>query len=216
MDVHFKTISEVGRDLRSGAVTCVSLTEQILQRIEDKDRTLNAFVTVTPDLALRQAKIADEERASGKDRGPLHGIPIAVKDLFQTEGLRTTCGSKLFENWIPEEDATAVRLLREAGAVILGKTGLHELAYGTDSINAFFGAIANPWATDRDPGGSSGGSAAAVAGGLAFAALGTDTGCSICKRRSSTCAILRRSRWTCGRRSGAPSSGPIMPGASAR
>ena len=117
--------------------------------------------------------------SKGHDRGPLHGIPIAIKDLLATKGIRTTCGSKLFENWIPDYDAAAVTRLREAGAVLMGKTGMHELAYGHTSINAFFGAIGNPWAPDHDPGGSSGGSASAVAAGMAYAALGSDTGCSI-------------------------------------
>ena len=189
MSVHFKTISEVGKSLRSREITSTALTELMLGRIEALNGKLNAFITVTAELALEQAQRADEELGRGLDRGPLHGIPIAVKDLFATEGIRTTCGSKLFEDWVPDHDAAAVTRLRDAGSVLLGKTGMHELAYGSTSINPFFGAIANPWALDHDPGGSSGGSASAVAAGLAYAALGTDTGCSI-RQPAHCCGIV--------------------------
>lgn len=189
MDLHFDTFTNVGRKLRSGETTAVALTELILERIDAHNEQLNAYVTVTTDLARQQALQADEELGRGQDRGPLHGIPVAVKDLFATKGIRTTCGSKLFENWIPDHDATVVSRLRDAGAVLLGKTGMHELAYGHSSINPFFGAIANPWAVDHDPGGSSGGSASAVAAGLAYAALGTDTGCSI-RQPAHCCGIV--------------------------
>ncbi len=161
----------------------------MLDRIGQHNETLNAFITVTAECALDQAKKADDEICHGKDRGPLHGIPIAVKDLFATEGVRTTCGSKLFENWIPEHDAAAVTRMLDAGAVLLGKTGLHELAYGNTSINPFFGPVRNPWATDHDPGGSSGGSASAVSAGLAYSALGTETGCSI-RQPAHCCGIV--------------------------
>lgn len=161
----------------------------MLARIGQHNVTLNAFITVTAELALDQAKKADEELANGRDRGPLHGIPVAVKDLIATEGIRTTCGSRLFEDWIPDYDAVAVARLREAGCVLLGKTGLHELAYGCTSINPFFGPVRNPWATDHDPGGSSGGSASAVSAGLAYAALGTETGCSI-RQPAHCCGIV--------------------------
>jgi aspartyl-tRNA(Asn)/glutamyl-tRNA(Gln) amidotransferase subunit A len=161
----------------------------MLDRIGRHNDALNAFITVTADLALDRAGKADVELRGGSDRGPLHGIPVAVKDLFATRGIRTTCGSKLFEDWIPESDAAAVTRLNEAGAVLLGKTGLHELAYGNNSINPFFGPIRNPWATDHDPGGSSGGSASAVSAGLAYAALGTETGCSI-RQPAHCCGIV--------------------------
>lgn len=161
----------------------------MLDRIGQHNATLNAFITVTPALALDQARKADSELTSGKDRGPLHGIPVAVKDLFATKGTRTTCGSRLFETWVPDYDAAVVMRLYEAGCVLLGKTGLHELAYGNTSINPFFGAVRNPWAIDHDPGGSSGGSASAVAAGLAYAALGTETGCSI-RQPAHCCGIV--------------------------
>lgn len=189
MSLAFETIEQVGEKLRAGDVSSMALTELMLERIDALDPRLNAYVTVTADLARAQAQQADRELSSGHDRGPLHGIPVAVKDLFETKGIRTTCGSKLYENWVPERDAAAVVRLRDAGAVLLGKTGMHELAYGHSSINPFFGAIGNPWAPDHDPGGSSGGSASAVAAGLAYAALGTDTGCSI-RQPAHCCGIV--------------------------
>lgn len=187
--LHFETIDRIGEQIRSGALSAEALTISMLDRISELNETVNAYITVTDDLALDQARQADAELRDGQDRGPLHGVPVAVKDLFATSGIRTTGGSKMFENWVPGHDATAVTRLREAGAVLLGKTGLHELAYGTTSINPFFGTIRNPWSLARDPGGSSGGSAAAVAAGMAFAALGTDTGCSI-RQPAHCCGIV--------------------------
>lgn len=187
--IHYNSIEEIGTKLRAGEISSEALTVLMLERIDQLNEKLNAYITVTSDLALDQAKKADEELRDGNDRGALHGVPIAVKDLFATKGIRTTGGSKLYENWIPGHDAEVVVKLQDAGAVLLGKTGLHELAYGTTSINPFFGAIRNPWATDCDPGGSSGGSAAAVAAGMAFAALGTDTGASI-RQPAHCCGIV--------------------------
>ena len=136
-------------------------------------------MTVTADLARAQAAEAEREIAAGRYRGPLHGIPVAVKDLFATKGIRTTAGSRILKDWIPEEDATVVRKLREAGAVLLGKLGMHEFAYGISSVNPHFGDVRNPWDTTRIPGGSSGGSAVAVVLAEAYATLGSDTGGSI-------------------------------------
>ena len=140
---------------------------------------LNAFVTITEDLALEQAHRADEELARGIDRGPLHGIPYALKDMFETRGIRTTCGSSLFADHIPNRDAAVYEKLTEAGAVLMGKTGLHELAYGITSNNPHFGAVRNPRDVGKVPGGSSGGSGAAVSAGLIPFAMGSDTGGSI-------------------------------------
>ena len=179
MNLHYKSIPEIAALIRDGRLTSVELTEQILSRIERLDPRLNAFVTVTSASARRCAAKADTELKDGIDRGPLHGVPVAVKDIFATEGERTTSGSLLFSDWIPSQDATAVKKLKDAGAVIVGKTGMFELAAGTTGHNPFFGNIENPWKRGHDPGGSSGGSASAVASGLAFAALGTDTGCSV-------------------------------------
>ncbi|MEL7312962.1 MAG: amidase, partial [Pseudomonadota bacterium] len=187
--MHFDSISKISQRLRDGTTTSRELTEQLLARITRFDDTLNAYATVTADAALESAGAADAELSQGIDRGPLHGVPIAIKDLCATAGIRTTAGSRLYENWVPESDATVVRKLRDAGAVLLGKTGMHELAYGMDSDNAFFGAIRNPWDTSRTPGGSSGGSAAAVSAGLAYGAIGTDTGCSI-RHPAHCCGIV--------------------------
>lgn len=165
--------------VRDRRVSPVELTEACLARIEAVEPRLNAFVTVTGDLARAQARDAEGEIAAGRYRGPLHGIPVAVKDLFATKGIRTTAGSRILANWIPDEDATVVRKLREAGAVLLGKLGLHEFAYGISSVNPHYGDVHNPWDTTKIPGGSSGGSAVAVVAGEAYAALGSDTGGSI-------------------------------------
>lgn len=173
------TVLEAAAALRARKVSSVELTVQCLARIEKLNPKLNAFITVTAQTALAEARKADEEMAGGQDRGPLHGIPVAHKDLFCTNGVRTTSGSKVFSTYIPNFDAAVVERLREAGAVMVGKTGMHEHAYGITSNNPHFGAIRNPWDPERIPGGSSGGSAVAVATGMALLATGSDTGGSI-------------------------------------
>ncbi|MGA2324849.1 MAG: amidase [Bryobacteraceae bacterium] len=173
------TILEAAAALRSRKISCAELVAQSLARIARLDPKLNAFITVLEESAPPAAKRADEELARGIDRGPLHGIPVAVKDVFCTQGIRTTCGSRIFENHVPGHDAAVVEKLAEAGAVLVGKTNLHELAYGVTSTNPHFGAVRNPWDLERIPGGSSGGSAAAVASGMVFLAMGSDTGGSI-------------------------------------
>jgi aspartyl-tRNA(Asn)/glutamyl-tRNA(Gln) amidotransferase subunit A len=173
------TVLEAAAALRARKVSSVELTVQCLARIEKLNPKLNAFITVTASTALAEARKADEEMAGGQDRGPLHGIPVAHKDLFCTNGVRTTSGSKLFSSYIPNFDAAVVERLREAGAVMVGKTGMHEHAYGITSNNPHFGAVRNPWDPERIPGGSSGGSAVAVATGMALFATGSDTGGSI-------------------------------------
>jgi len=165
--------------VRERRVSPAELTDACLARIEAVEPLLNAFVTVTADIARAQAREAGDEIAAGRYRGPLHGIPVAVKDLFATKGVRTTAGSRILADWIPDEDATVVRHLREAGAVLLGKLGMHEFAYGVSSVNPHFGDVHNPWDTTKIPGGSSGGSAVAVAAGEAYVTLGSDTGGSI-------------------------------------
>ena len=172
-------LEETAAFVRDRRVSPVDLTEACLARIGAVEPRLNAFVTVTADLARIQAREAEGEIAAGHYRGPLHGIPVAVKDLFATKGIRTTAGSRILANWLPQEDATVVRRLRDAGAVLLGKLGLHEFAYGISSVNPHFGDVHNPWDTNKIPGGSSGGSAVAVVAGEAYAALGSDTGGSI-------------------------------------
>jgi aspartyl-tRNA(Asn)/glutamyl-tRNA(Gln) amidotransferase subunit A len=173
------TIAEAAQKLRSRDISSVELTRQCLGQIEKLNPTLNAFITVTGDSALARAEELDRELAQGVDRGPLHGIPVAHKDLMWTKGIRTTSGSKIFADFVPDRDAAVVAKMAEAGAVMVGKTGLHELAYGITSNNPHFGAIRNPRDPERSPGGSSGGSGVAVATGMAFVATGTDTGGSV-------------------------------------
>jgi aspartyl-tRNA(Asn)/glutamyl-tRNA(Gln) amidotransferase subunit A len=175
--------------LRARKVSSRELVTQSLRKIERLNSKLNAFITVTGEAALAEADARDEELARGIDRGPLHGIPIAHKDLMRTKGVRTTAGSKIFADYVPRRDAAIVTKLREAGAVSLGKTGLHELAYGITSNNPHFGAIHNPWDLKRIPGGSSGGSAASVAASILPFATGTDTGGSI-RVPASFCGVV--------------------------
>ncbi|PYE49370.1 amidase [Deinococcus yavapaiensis] len=176
-DVLFLSIAELGARFRAGSLSPVDVTRATLQRIEQLDTVLNAFITVTGDLAMEQAEAAERELRSGVDRGPLHGVPVALKDLADTAGVRTTCGARILSDHVPTVDATVVTRLREAGAVLVGKTNMLEFAYGI--VHPDFGQTNNPWDPTRTAGGSSGGSAAAVAAGLCFAALGTDTGGSI-------------------------------------
>jgi aspartyl-tRNA(Asn)/glutamyl-tRNA(Gln) amidotransferase subunit A len=173
------TIRELSRKIHDREISPVELTGDCLARIEKLNPTLNAFITVTAESALDEARRAEQEISRGNYRGPLHGIPIGLKDIIDTAGVRTTAASALFKNRIPDEDAEVVRRLRAAGAIILGKQNLHEFAYGGSSMISFFGEIHNPWDTTRVTGGSSGGSAASVAAGLGFAAVGTDTAGSI-------------------------------------
>ncbi len=173
------TIAQLAPRLRRKEVSPVELTQACLRRIEKLNPALNAFITVTADSALAEAQLAESELIRGEWRGPLHGIPIALKDLIDTAGTRTTAASALFEHRIPAQDAEVVHRLRDAGAIILGKNNLHEFAYGGSSLVSFFGDVHNPWNVEHVAGGSSGGSAAAVMAGLCFAAIGTDTAGSI-------------------------------------
>jgi aspartyl-tRNA(Asn)/glutamyl-tRNA(Gln) amidotransferase subunit A len=173
------TLEAAAEAVRTRQISPVSLTDSCLARVAALEPRLNAFITVTAASARDEARQAEREIAAGRYRGPLHGIPVAVKDLFATKGVRTTAGSRILADWIPEDDATVVRKLREAGAVLLGKLGLHEFAYGISSVNPHFGDVRNPWDPTKIPGGSSGGSAVAVAAGEAYATLGSDTGGSI-------------------------------------
>ena len=183
------TILEASRALRSRQISCLELTNRCLDHIGKLNPRLNAFITVTEQSARARAQELDRELTSGRDRGPLHGIPIGHKDLIWTKGVRTTSGSKLFERFIPDRDAHVVEKLNDAGAVMVGKTGLHELAYGITSDNPHFGTIRNPRNTEHIPGGSSGGSAVAVATGMALMATGTDTGGSI-RIPASYCGVV--------------------------
>jgi len=183
------TIPEIGTGLRSKKTSVRELTEETLRRVGDANPRLNAFITVTEAAARARAAALDDELARGIDRGPLHGIPIAHKDNIFTRGVHTTGGSKIFADFVPGYDAAIVSQLNDAGANVIGKTGLHEFAYGITSNNPHFGAIRNPWDPERIPGGSSGGSAAAVAAGLVPLATGTDTGGSI-RIPASFCGVV--------------------------
>lgn len=174
-----RTIQEASKALRARQVSSVELTKQCLSNIERHQPKLNAFITVTAEHALAQANRADEDLANGRDHGPLHGIPISLKDLFRTKGILTTGGSLLYKDMIPDYDSAVTERLNAAGAVLVGKTGMHELAYGVTSNNPHFGAVRNPWNLERIPGGSSGGSGAAVSAQMCFMSMGSDTGGSI-------------------------------------
>jgi aspartyl-tRNA(Asn)/glutamyl-tRNA(Gln) amidotransferase subunit A len=173
------TISELASRIRKKEISPVEITQRCLCRIEKRDPALNAFIAVMAESAMAEARVAEAEILREQWRGPLHGIPIALKDLIDTAGVHTTSASALHEKRIPTEDAEVVRCLRQAGAIILGKNNLHEFAYGGSSLVSHFGEVHNPWDVARIAGGSSGGSAAAVAAGLAYAAIGTDTAGSI-------------------------------------
>jgi len=173
------TIEEFGRRLRAREITSEEATEACLRRIDSDNPRLNAFILVMADEARRQARDADRELAEGRDRGPLHGVPVSIKDLFDLRGVPTTAASRVREGHVAVRDAPSMAHLRMAGAVFIGKTNLHEFAFGTTNEDSAFGPARNPHDPSRSPGGSSGGSAASVVAGMALATIGTDTGGSI-------------------------------------
>ncbi|MDX6444360.1 MAG: aspartyl-tRNA(Asn)/glutamyl-tRNA(Gln) amidotransferase subunit [Blastocatellia bacterium] len=183
------SISEAAELLRQKKISPVDLTAACLDRIERLNPVLNAFITVTREGAMAGARVAEDEIQRGQWRGPLHGIPIGLKDLIDTAGVRTTCGSALFADQVPTEDAYVVQRLKRAGAVLLGKQNLQEFAYGGTSASSHFGAVHNPWNPKHIAGGSSGGSAAAVAAGMCFGAIGSDTGGSI-REPAAFCGVV--------------------------
>jgi aspartyl-tRNA(Asn)/glutamyl-tRNA(Gln) amidotransferase subunit A len=178
-DLAALSLAEASARIRARTVTPTQLTQACLARINVYNPKLNAFITVLREQSLAQARELDAEQRAGGLRSPLHGIPIALKDNIDTAGIRTTAASAVFDDRIPSEDAEVTRRLKAAGAIFIGKTNLHEFAMGGTSATSYYGPVRNPWALDRNPGGSSGGSAAAVAAELCFGALGTDTGGSI-------------------------------------
>ena len=185
--MHDKTIAELSKELHNKDISSVELTQHFLSRINTLDKQLNSFITVTEEQALAEAKAADETIARGEG-APLTGIPIAQKDIFCTKGIRTSCGSKMLDNFIAPYDATVISNFKAAGAVCLGKTNMDEFAMGSSNETSFYGGVKNPWDPTKIPGGSSGGSAAAVAARLAPAATGTDTGGSI-RQPAAFCGI---------------------------
>jgi aspartyl-tRNA(Asn)/glutamyl-tRNA(Gln) amidotransferase subunit A len=184
----FWDLTQASQAVQTRKISPVELTELCLSRIEKLDSRYNAFITVTAESAIAEARKAEGEIARGEWKGPLHGIPLAVKDLAETAGVRTTAASRVLEHNIPSEDAEVVRRLRAAGAVLLGKLNLHEFAYGGSGIVSHYGPARNPWNVDHITGGSSSGSAAAVAAGLCYGAIGTDTAGSI-RLPSAFCGI---------------------------
>jgi len=198
--MHNKTIAEISRDLAAGEYSSTEITTDLLARVKDLDKGLNSFITVTEEQALAQAKAADERRAAGNATA-WTGVPMAHKDIFCTKGVLTTCGSKMLSNFEAPYDATVVENFNNAGAVSLGKTNMDEFAMGSSNETSYFGPVKNPWDKDRVPGGSSGGSAAAVAARLVPGATATDTGGSI-RQPAALCGITglkptygRVSRW---------------------
>lgn len=199
MTLHTKTLAELSRGLDSGEFTSVELTQHFLDRIASFDGDLNSFITVTPEQALAQAKRADDLRATGNG-GPLTGIPLAQKDIFCTKGVKTTAASKMLDNFVAPYDAHTVEKLNAAGLVCLGKTNMDEFAMGSSNESSFYGTVKNPWDHAKVPGGSSGGSAAAVAARIAPAATGTDTGGSIRQPASLVgCTGLKPTYGRCSR-----------------
>nr|WP_087107939.1 Asp-tRNA(Asn)/Glu-tRNA(Gln) amidotransferase subunit GatA [Parendozoicomonas haliclonae] len=198
--MHQQSLAELSGALQAGKVSSVELTQHYLDRIKQLNNKINCFITVTEEQALEQAKAADTAIAAG-NASPLTGIPLAHKDLFCTEGVKTSCGSKMLDNWVAPYESTVTGNLKAAGTVTLGKLNMDEFAMGGSNENSFYGPVRNPWNKEMVPGGSSGGSAAAVAAGLAVATTGTDTGGSI-RQPASMCGITglkptygRVSRW---------------------
>ncbi|HKC51854.1 MAG TPA: amidase [Myxococcota bacterium] len=189
LDLSRLTIARAAKALRARELSPLELTESYLRRIERLNPRINAYITVTAERARADARRATEDFAAGRVRGPLHGIPVALKDLFETEGIRTTGGAKIHADYVPTQDCPVAERLRDAGTILLGKLNTHEYAYGVTTNNPHFGPTRNPWNLAHIPGGSSGGSGAAIAAGLATATTGTDTGGSI-RMPASVCGVV--------------------------
>src|SRR3989344_3385547 len=182
-------IKELEKKLSSKKISSAELTQNYLKKIKELNPKLNCYISLCEEIALAQAKASDERRTKGKSVGPLDGIPIALKDIFITEGIKTTCGSKILHNYIPPYDGTTSIAFKKAGAVLLGKLNMDEFAMGSSNEFSAFGPVHNPWNLEYVPGGSSGGSAAAIAARMAPGAIGTDTGGSI-RQPASFCGLF--------------------------
>ncbi|MAH21633.1 MAG: Asp-tRNA(Asn)/Glu-tRNA(Gln) amidotransferase GatCAB subunit A [Thaumarchaeota archaeon] len=189
MNISEHTLATLAEDIRSGRSSPVSILEEVLERIDAINPKLNAYILLLRDRAIREAKEMEDEAKQGRFKGPLHGIPISLKDSLMTKGIRTTAGSKLLADWIPDKDAVVVEKLRTGGAITVGKTNLHEWAKGSSTLNPFFGSTKNAWGVDRIPGGSSGGSATAVAASLCFGSVGTDAAGSV-RMPAALCGVV--------------------------
>ncbi len=189
MELPFLSIGEASRLIKKGEISPAELTESVLDRITRLDGELNTYITVMGEKAMEAARTAEKEIASGSYRGPLHGIPIGLKDIFVMKGVPATCGSKMLENFLPPYDATVTKKIVDAGAVVMGKNNMDEFAMGSSTESSYFGPTKNPWDTGRVPGGSSGGSAAATAASLCLGSIGTDTGGSI-RQPASFCGVV--------------------------
>jgi aspartyl-tRNA(Asn)/glutamyl-tRNA(Gln) amidotransferase subunit A len=189
MDIRYLDMDTLAQYYRAGKLSPVEVVKTLLGHIENENPRINAFITVLEDEALLQAREAEADFRSGNIRGPLQGIPIGLKDLFYTKGIRTTMGSQIYQNYIPDHDATAVQALKQAGAIIIGKLNTHQFAYGPTGDRSFFGPVRNPHNTNHMTGGSSSGSAASVASGMCYGALGTDTSASI-RLPAALCGIV--------------------------
>jgi aspartyl-tRNA(Asn)/glutamyl-tRNA(Gln) amidotransferase subunit A len=183
------TLQGVAKLIRAQKISPVQLVDACLKRIEDLNPNLNAFITILVDEAREQAQVAEAEIKAGKWRGPLHGIPVGIKDFYDTAGIRTTAGFEHFKDRVPAKDAVSVRKLKEAGAIIIGKTNMHQLGMGTTGLESYFGPVRNPWNLEYIPGGSSSGSAGAVASGMCYATLDTDAVGS-CRLPAACCGVI--------------------------
>ena len=183
------TLQDLARLIRAQKVSPVELVDASLKRIEELNPKLNAFITILADQAREQAQAAEAEIKSGKWRGPLHGIPVGIKDFYDTAGIKTTAGFEHFKDRIPAKDAVGVMKLKKAGAIIIGKTNMHQLGMGTTGLDSYFGPVRNPWNSDYIPGGSSSGSAAAVASGMCYATLDTDA-IGSCRLPAACCGVV--------------------------
>ena len=186
---HEWTLLEAAKRIRGKEISSRELTRALLDRIERLNPGINAYITVLPERAMREASACDEAQAQGRLLGPLHGVPVGLKDIFCTRGIRTTCGSGILKDFLPPYDAAVTERIRSSGAVLLGKQNMDEFAMGSSTETSRFGPVRNPWDFDRIPGGSSGGTAAAVASGLCFAGVGTDTGGSI-RQPAALCGVV--------------------------